>query len=108
MYVINLEFIIYLITFQFHFYLSLFHTFYFVSILAYISCIVWKIQVMDPLHIDDLFITDLWTLTNSIEVVVHYLLVEGMIDHDHQDEFPIVSELVCMINYTSDMTYGQL
>lgn len=63
---------------------------------------------MDLLHVDGLFITDLWTSANSIEVIVHYLLVEGMIDPDHQDEFPIVSILVCMINYTLDMTYGQL
>ena len=35
-------------------------------------------------------------LGNPLEVVVYHLLIEGMIDFDYRDEFPMVSALVCM------------
>ena len=55
-----------------HFYLSYFHALYLVSTPTYIFCIVhdlgaigvaWKIQVMDSLQIDDLFMIDSWVYT---------------------------------------------
>ena len=36
-------------------------------------------------------------LGNPIEVVVHYLLIEGMTCLGRWDEFPMASALVCML-----------
>lgn len=36
-------------------------------------------------------------LSNPYEVVVYYILIEGMIGLVHQDNFPMVNILVCMI-----------
>ena len=36
-------------------------------------------------------------LGNSLEVVVHYLLIEGMVDLGYQDGFSMVSALVSMV-----------
>ena len=36
-------------------------------------------------------------LGNSLEVVVHYLLIEGMVGLSHWDQFPMVSALVSMV-----------
>ena len=36
-------------------------------------------------------------LSNPLEVVVHYLLIGGMTSLGYQDEFPMVSALVCMV-----------
>ena len=36
-------------------------------------------------------------LGNSLEVVVHYLLIGGIASLGHQDGFPTVSALVCMV-----------
>ena len=38
-------------------------------------------------------------LDNSYEAIVYYILIGGMIGHSHQDEFNMVSVLVCMIKY---------
>ena len=38
-------------------------------------------------------------LDNLLEVVVHYLLIGRMIGLGLQDEFPMVSALVCMITH---------
>ena len=38
-------------------------------------------------------------LGNSIETIMHYLLIGGMAYHDHRDRFPMVSTLVCMVTY---------
>ena len=39
------------------------------------------------------------SLGNPLEVVVHYLLIEGMIGLSYQDEFYVVSILVYMVTY---------
>ena len=36
-------------------------------------------------------------LGNPLEIVVHYLLIKGIVGLGYQDEFPIVSALVCMV-----------
>ena len=36
---------------------------------------------------------------NIIEIVVHYLLIGGMNCLDRQDEFFIVSALICMVTH---------
>ena len=38
-------------------------------------------------------------LGNSIEIIVHYLLIGGMTCLSHRDKFPMVNELVCMITH---------
>ena len=38
-------------------------------------------------------------LGNPLEVVVHYLLTGGMASLGYQDEFPMVSALVCMVTH---------
>ena len=38
-------------------------------------------------------------LGNPLEVVVHYLLIGGMTGLGYQDEFPMVSALVCMVTH---------
>ena len=38
-------------------------------------------------------------LDNSYEAIVCYILIEGIIGHSHQDEFNMVSVLMCMIKY---------
>ena len=37
-------------------------------------------------------------LGNSIEIVMHHLLIRGMTCIDFRDEFPLVSALVYMMN----------
>ena len=43
-------------------------------------------------------------LGNPLEVVVHYLLIEGMIGLGHRDRFPMVSALVCMVTHRIQLT----
>ena len=38
-------------------------------------------------------------LYNLLEVVVHYLLIEGMVSLNHWNDFPMVSTLVCIITH---------
>ena len=38
-------------------------------------------------------------LDNTLEVVVHHLLIGGMTGLSYQDEVPMVSALVCMVTY---------
>ena len=38
-------------------------------------------------------------LDNSLEAVVHHLLIGGMTSLGYWDEFPMVSALVCMVAY---------
>ena len=38
-------------------------------------------------------------LDNSLEVVVYYILIKGMVGLDHRDEFPLMSALVCMVTH---------
>ena len=38
-------------------------------------------------------------LGNSLDVVVHHLLIGGMVGFGHRNEFPMVSALVCMITH---------
>ena len=38
-------------------------------------------------------------LGNPLEVVVHHLLIGGMVGLSYQDEFPIVSALMCMVTH---------
>ena len=42
-------------------------------------------------------------LDNSLEVVMHYLLIRGITGLDHQNEFPMVSALVCMVTHWKDL-----
>ena len=72
--------------------------------MVYISCIVhdlggavgvvWKIQVTSFF----LQIVHSWFmgLGNPIEVVAHYLPLGGMLGFDHQDEFLMMSALMCL------------
>ena len=43
-------------------------------------------------------------LGNPLEVVVHYLIIEGMIGLGHRDRFPMVSALVCMVTHWIQLT----
>ena len=43
-------------------------------------------------------------LDNPLDVVVHYLIIGGMIGLSHQDNFPMVSTLVCMVTYWTKLT----
>ena len=45
------------------------------------------------------------TMYNSIEIVVYYLLIEGMTCLGHRDKFPMVNALVC--TNTLYMTYSE-
>ena len=38
---------------------------------------------------------------NLLEVVVHHLLIGGMASLGYRDGFPMVSALVCMVDYYS-------
>ena len=38
-------------------------------------------------------------LGNPLEVVVHHLLIGGMTGLSYQNEFPMVSALVCMVTH---------
>ena len=38
-------------------------------------------------------------LGNLLEIVVHHLLIGGMTGLNYQDEFPMVSALVCIITH---------
>ena len=38
-------------------------------------------------------------LGNLLEILVHYLLIEGMVCLSHRDRFPMVSTLVCMVTH---------
>lgn len=38
-------------------------------------------------------------LGNSLEIVAHYLLINGMTCLSHQDEFPIMSVLKYIVTY---------
>ena len=38
-------------------------------------------------------------LNNLLEVVVHYLLNRGTVGLDHQDGFPMISALICMVTH---------
>ena len=45
-------------------------------------------------------------LGNPLEVVVHHLLIGGRTGLGYQDEFPMVSVLVCMVtDYYSKRAY---
>ena len=41
-------------------------------------------------------------LGSLLEVVMHYLLIEGMISLNYRDEFVMVSVLVCMVIYWTE------
>ena len=43
-------------------------------------------------------------LGNPLEVVVHYLLIGGMTSLGYQDEFLMVSVLVCMVTHWTGPT----
>ena len=38
-------------------------------------------------------------LGNLLDIVVHFLLIGGMVSLGHQDKFPIVGALVCMVTH---------
>ena len=43
-------------------------------------------------------------LGNPLEVVVHHLIIGGMVSLGYQDEFPMVSALVCMLTHWTGPT----
>ena len=78
------------------------------NILTYIFSIIWdlgaleitkKIQVTNSLRADDLFTTSFVNPGNPLEDIVHYLLFGGMTSLNYQDEFSMVSALVCMVTH---------
>ena len=78
------------------------------NILTYIFSIIWdlgaleitkKIQLTNSLRVDDLFTTSFVNLGNPLEDIVHYLLIGGMTSLNYQDEFSMVSALVCMVTH---------
>ena len=103
-----LEFIIYLMIFQFHLYLSLFHALYSISILAkhllhctWLRCL--KSYTKDLSHG---FLPSRWfvhnhsvDLGNPFKVIVHYILIGRMVGLSHQDGFPMMSALMCMVTH---------
>ena len=51
-------------------------------------------------------------LDNPYDVVMHYLLIEGMTCFEHYDEFPMVGALECMLAHwtrlvmNNDIAFG--
>ena len=77
---------------SFHFYLSYFHALYLVSTLTFIFYIVHDLRALG-IALYNWFMG----LGNSLKVVVHHLLIEGMVGFDYRDEFSMVGALVCIV-----------
>ena len=43
--------------------------------------------------------TEFIDLSNSLEVIVHYLLIGRMVGFGHQEEFTMVSVLACVVTH---------
>ena len=80
----------------------------YLSIQHCITCIVHDLSALGVvLKSKSLgFLTSLWVvynwfinLGNPFEIVVHYLLIRGMTCLDQQDEFPMMSVVVCMVTH---------
>ena len=58
--------------------------------------IAWRIQVISSLKVNDFVHNWFIDLGNPFQVIMHYLLIGVITCLNHQDEFPIVSALVCI------------
>lgn len=47
-------------------------------------------------------------LDNPFEIIMYYLLIGEITCLDHQDQFPLLSALMFIIDYILDKTYGKL
>ena len=79
-------------------------TFKLASLASLALWVTWKIQVM--ISFQDWWVVYSWfiNLGNLSEVVVHYLLIKGITCLSHQNEFLMVSVLMCMVTYSARPT----
>ena len=68
--------------------------------------VVWQIQVLDWLQVDNFFYNWFVDLDNQFEVVVSHLLIGEMIDLGYRDGFH--GECISVYGNTLDMTYNEL
>ena len=92
---------------MFCFYLSSFHALYFVNILVDTSCIIRDLgtlgvtrNIQVTILISGLLVYNPFIgLGSLLEVVLYYLLIEGIVSLSHQDKVPMVPTLVCMVTH---------